>query len=87
MYLVPTEVLPLPDSTDQIVLEDPDILRLTAEGGQVWVAELPTNDHEDGYTAIDYHENSGKLYAWSWSCWHVEIDTATGKIVERVFTK
>jgi len=60
-----------------------NLLSLKADGKALWHAELPSSG--DAY--VDFEVSDGKLFANSWSCCRVEIDTQTGKILDRQFTK
>jgi hypothetical protein len=50
----------------------------------VWQAELPTSEN-DAYMEAEWRD--GKLTAFSWSCFAVELDVTTGRIHSRLFTK
>jgi hypothetical protein len=51
----------------------------------VWVADLPDATGNDAYVAVKFE--GGRLVAHSWSCYRVEIDIETGKILSKIFTK
>jgi hypothetical protein len=90
---MPVRQIPIKDSTDQLIFLRYDlaegrfrnILRVTAEGHEVWQVELPEGSLSDAYHHIDTWD--GKLHANSWSCYHVEIDWESGKLISSTFTK
>jgi hypothetical protein len=92
---MPVREIPIKDSTDRLIflrydLADPtsrfrNILRVTAEGHQIWQVELPEGSLPDAYVHIETW--AGKLQANSWSCYRVEIDWETGKLLSSEFTK
>jgi hypothetical protein len=52
-------------------------------GTIVWTAELP-----ESYDRFTYIEMIGdRLWATSWSCFTVELDPMTGRVLSRTFTK
>ncbi len=84
----------IPGSTDEVELASykpsavaanhENLRRLKSTGEVVWVAEMP---ERTGDAYVDARLEGGSLTAWSWSCYRVVIELATGKITERVFTK
>ena len=54
------------------------------QDGEVrWEAE--TSGSQDAY--VSFSVRDGTIQANSWSCYRVDIDVDSGKIVSRVFTK
>ena len=50
----------------------------------IWYAELPnTND----YYSNDIIISEGKVFSSTWDGWTVELNTNTGKIITKKFTK
>jgi hypothetical protein len=85
-------VLPVNGSSDQIMLQEQtsgpklqqNLARVASDSSIVWRAELP--DHVlDFFVAVRWVD--GRLLANSWSCWLVEFDQATGRVLNSVFTK
>ena len=63
-----------------------NLSRYSSSGDPVWTADLPTNVAlSDAY--VDVALEDGRLFAWSWSCYRVELNIDTGKIETSVFTK
>jgi len=62
-----------------------NLLLLKSDGGTLWRAQLPNASSGDAY--VDFDVIEGKLFANSWSCYRVEIDGQTGRILHREFTK
>lgn len=62
-----------------------NLLLLTQDGTVLWRAELPTSSSTDAY--VDFELRNSRLFANSWSCYRVEIDMRTGRILNREFTK
>ena len=71
---------------DQGPMDKPfyNLARYTSNAVLVWTAELPESG-TDSY--VDAELKDGKLSANSWSCWFVEININTGKIIKSKFTK
>src|SRR5262245_2185280 len=86
--------LRIPDSSDFIQLLPHDtfgasrhfqnLSRCMASGEVVWIAELPTAS-DDTYTSVEIED--GRLVAWSWSCYRVELNIESGTIENSIFTK
>lgn len=53
--------------------------------GQIWRAELPTTAGRDCYVAFELVGN--RLFANSWSCYHVELDLTAGTMQAMTFAK
>jgi len=90
----PRTVVPVPDGQDCIVLlryEDSDahpfanVLRVTPNGSVLWRAPLPSEEPNDAYVSLS--KAAEGLVANSWSGYWVRLDEASGRILERVFTK
>lgn len=90
----PRTVLPLNNADDCIVLlgyEHSDampfenLLRLSPSGRVVWRAQLPSEEPNDAYVSLSRTPEG--LVANSWSGYWVRLDEASGRIIERVFTK
>lgn len=98
------QTLVIPNSTDTIVLYDPDVykgipnlVRMNIYKKIIWEAEYPPGGmNGDAYVAASMIqlariEIPGKatvhLHANSFSCYYVEIDMNTGKIIDSVFGK
>lgn len=56
-------------------------------GTELWRADASTatGSYNDAWTGVQLRE--GRLEAFTWSCFRVEIDPASGEILSRVFTK
>lgn len=61
-----------------------NLIALRSNGEKGWIADLPTNDNSDVYLEVT---SRVPLIANSWSCYACEIETATGRIKARSFTK
>ena len=61
-----------------------NLLLLEVNGRIVWRAELPRPSN-DSYTSFEY--SRGRLTGVSWSCYQVEIDLESGRILRREFVK
>jgi hypothetical protein len=61
-----------------------NLLLLKPDGTALWYAQLPTSS---GDAYVDFEVSNSKLFANSWSCYRVEIDVQTGKILQQDFTK
>ena len=84
-------------SDDAIVLLDPDqrpegvlpwhpffnLLRVAANGEVVWRAPMVERSVKS-WVSVSYEDDKLFASAWSWSC---ELDPATGRIIDKVFTK
>jgi hypothetical protein len=93
---VKTKRIEIPGSSDFIQLLPFDqsarpkhfenLSRCSASGESVWRASLPTipGDH-DAY--VDAEIRDGRLFAWSWSCFRVELNIESGRIENSIFTK
>jgi len=85
----------IPGSSDFIQLLPYDILdrpnhfqnlsRCLASGEKVWVDDLPTLSDIDAY--VNAQIEGGRVIAWSWSCYRVELNIALGSIENSTFTK
>jgi hypothetical protein len=79
-------------NNDAIVLLDPEaatgrfenLIRLSANGAVAWRAALPGSG-DDAY--VDVHWEGAELLANSFSCFRVQVDVDSGRIVKRMFTK
>jgi hypothetical protein len=60
-----------------------NLLRIAPDGTIQWTAQLPQS--HDSFTAVSIRD--GRIVAQSWSCFLVEIDRTTGRIVEKTFCK
>lgn len=60
-----------------------NLLAMNSRGERAWVAEL-TESGTDSYVAISSRD---PLVAHSWSCFRCTLDVASGKILQKVFTK
>jgi hypothetical protein len=87
------KILRLPESDDHVVLleyhsggseNQQNLVRISPNGSIVWRAELPRSQTD---TYVDAEIKGGRLFAGSWSAFHVEIDPESGKILSREFTK
>ncbi len=85
-------VLPIAGSGDAIVLVGGsarsqgsfrNLLRVSPDGAIVWRAKVPTDS--DSYVSVEWR--SERLWAHSWSCYLVEIDAGTGRVLQSLFTK
>ncbi len=65
--------------------QDKNLVCLGPDGHIRWVAELPTTDPNDCFTAVG--RDGGLLLANTWSCFAVWIDPDTGRTVRSEFTK
>ncbi len=88
-------VLPIPGTARAVVLLSYEtappgpcnnLVCIEPSGRIAWRAELPTRESTDAYVSCDFVEE-GTVSARSWSCYHVNIDANTGKIVRKDFTK
>lgn len=83
------QVLPLGE--DVVVMEDhyrhppeiSNVYRLGRDLRELWRADLPAAG--DAYTAVSMGD--GLLRVSSWKCWNCDLDPATGRILQRVFTR
>ena|SRR5437763_898671 len=91
-------ILPVPDSTDRIVLVDPasgpkdrpfkNLARRTATGKVVWRAALPiagASGQSDRFVRVEWQGPA--LAANLWSGHRVLLDPETGEILTTTFTK
>lgn len=63
-----------------------NLSRCSASGETLWIAELPESPgSNDAY--VNARIESGRLFAWSWSCFRVELNLESGAIENSVFTK
>ena len=60
-----------------------NLLCLESSGNVVWKAELP--DQPDAF--LKFEMTADGLRAWTWSSWMLRLNPATGKIIQREFTK
>jgi hypothetical protein len=95
------ETLPVPVSDDVVLLLDDsrddlddqskrrNLLRVDSKGSVVWQADLPDvrgyTDGADAYVAVAWRK--GKLTAYTWSCFFVELNPKSGQILKATFTK
>ena len=89
----PTRTIML-DSGARVVLADPgagsgtvnNITCFHPDGRVAWKPEMPIPaDAGDSWVEIERRGDS--LLAWTWSCYCCEIDTHTGKLLSKRFTK
>ena len=87
-------VLPVHGSDDGIVLlrRDPsgyeplqNLVRVAGDGSVRWRAELPPDEGADAFVAVEWEGD--RLVANTWSCYRVQLDPNTGRILDQVFTK
>jgi hypothetical protein len=91
-------ILPVPDSTDRIVLDDPasgakdrpfkNLARRNATGKVVWRAALPVagvSGQADRYVRVEWQ--GSVLAANLWSGHRVLLEPETGQILTTTFTK
>jgi hypothetical protein len=91
-------ILPVPDSTDRIVLDDPvggakdrpfkNLARRSATGKVVWRAPLPVagvSGQADRYVRVEWQ--GPVLAANLWSGHRVLLEPETGEILTTTFTK
>lgn len=94
-YKVDT-LLYIPNSDDMIVLLHfshafKNLLRCHSDGSLVWQAEFPeirigwSEGMDDVYVAVELKND--RLWANSWSCYLVEIEADTGKVLQSFWTK
>ncbi|GAA0610851.1 hypothetical protein GCM10009547_11110 [Sporichthya brevicatena] len=84
--------LPVPDSSDRIVLDDymtsvstgGNLARLDASGAELWRA-LPVGDIQDAWVNVAIE--GPRLRAATWAGWSVVLDIATGAEISRLFAK
>jgi hypothetical protein len=63
-----------------------NLSRCSASGESLWVAELPESPgSNDAYVNAEIKD--GRLLAWSWSCFQVELNLQSGAIENSIFTK
>lgn len=62
-----------------------NLLLLKSDGRVAWRAQLPSPSSTDSY--LDFEVKENRLFANSWSCYRVEIDLKTGRILQSEFTK
>jgi hypothetical protein len=63
-----------------------NLSRCSASGESLWVARLPTIPGDnDAY--VDAEIRDGRVLAWSWSCFRVELNIESGRIENSIFTK
>jgi hypothetical protein len=83
----------LPCADDYIVLLDyhdasqarlwANVRRLRSGGNIVWAASPPSST--DIFTEIEWRD--GRLVAWTFECFMIDIDPNTGRVLEKLFTK
>lgn len=86
-------VLPVPSSTDAVVLLDytsrrgafQNVVRIGPDGTVRWRAQLPTSGPTDAYVEMDFDDVS--LSALSWTGYRVAVDLSTGQITGQRFVK
>ena len=59
------------------------LFRIRADGSVAWKLSAPGST--DIFTNVAWRD--GKLIAWTWECFMITIDEASGTILESVFTK
>lgn len=69
------------DASKEKVFEN--LLCIEHSGQVAWKAELP--DQPDSF--VEFEATANSLIAWTWSCWMMRLDPATGKTIERKFVK
>lgn len=91
------QAIALTGTDDVIVRVDPpeiddslkpysNLFRVDSAGRVVWSADLPLpEDWTDFYVEVEIAE--GELKAGSWSCYAMTLDSETGRILSKVFTK
>jgi hypothetical protein len=55
------------------------------DGNNLWIAENPTTQSNDGYTNFLKRENG--LWVGNFAGYSCQIDPKTGKLIEAIFTK
>jgi hypothetical protein len=83
----------LPLGSDLIVLFDyheasqkrvwDNLMRVRPDGTIVWRASPPTSTA--GFTKIEWI--GGNLMAWTWECFMLRLDPASGRVLESTFMK
>lgn len=91
--------LELPGTTDVVILLDPDqrpgdvlpwhpfqnIVRIASDGTVIWRSELvPGETTAKCWDAVDWVDGRLRATTYSYTC---ELDPASGRIVDSVFTK
>lgn len=61
-----------------------NLLAYDFDGNELWTAEHPTNTTADSY--VSFHSTE-PLWVWNFASYKCRIDTETGKLIEKVFTK
>jgi hypothetical protein len=61
-----------------------NLLAYDLDGNELWISEHPTNTTADCY--ISFHSTE-PLWVWNFASYKCRIDPATGKLIEKVFTK
>lgn len=90
--------LPVPGSTDVIVLVNPDVgptdrpfrnlVRRDAQQAILWTAELPEPEAVGRYDCyVDIRWDGGSLTANTWQGEYVILDLGSGRIESREFVK
>jgi len=90
--LVADTVMSVPGSEDTVVLVDymggptvfANLFRVTPDGAEIWRAQ-PPDTGPDAWTSARIEGD--EVIAFSWSCFAVRLDLATGSELSRVFTK
>lgn len=85
--------LPIPDSTDVLVLDQSfspsghfaSISRRAADGEVVWIVQPPVRSTGDAWVAVRIEGTS--VLANTYSCYLVALDLVTGEELSRKFTK
>jgi|GEM_PF-6796463 len=60
-----------------------NLQRVDGNGTVLWTAQLPSST--DVFSDVDFRDDS--LVAWSWDGYRVTLDTETGSILTKIFTK
>jgi hypothetical protein len=64
-----------------------NLQRIEQARSVVWKAELPDASEALPDFYVSFEIRGERLFANSWSCYRVEIDTANGALISQVFTK
>lgn len=89
------DVQDLPGEDSAIVLLDymemgegplRNLAKLRRNGAIVWIADLPDTGPRECYVSMDLGV-SGQVFANTWNGYRVAIDSETGRVLGREFTK
>ena len=86
-----TKFIAVPASSNWLILLDhmftprhsSNLLCVDGNGVERWRASLPTSP--DSFVDVKAVENS--IFAWTWSCYRLEINVDTGATISMEFTK